>query len=336
MSSNNLSQKFIINTNSNSLRHFLITDFLYPTRIENKIIMCNNLNDNLENFELTVLDTYSKVSVVYYCERKNKCIGRFLITTNDFKIARKVTNIITNYFFINSHFAPDSMINGTLPLWELDDIPNNKWREKDILKHVIYPEINDFRKLKIFSGVCYYEDLCEHLKKNLPTLIRNESLCEALNYLSRSLLLYDTIDTKLYEIKYGVNENIQEFSTHYLKDFEESYFAAFKGIEAFFGQKQIKLNTVNKAFKRINYKNIFPSKKWYRKCMEFCKKCLPTTYQELLKDFVKIRNRKVSHANSRQNYIKLEDLCKIQNFLNDLVIETIYEEIMKLNEKNFL
>lgn len=93
--------------------------------------------------------------------------------------------------------------------------------------------------------------------------------------------------------------------------------------------------------------------------MEFCKKCLPTTYQkldscgnstahpnlkkrlpttyqELLKDFVKIRNRKVSHANLRQNYIKLEELCKIQNFLNDLVIETIYEEIMKLNEKIFL
>lgn len=239
MSSNNLSQEFVINANSNSLRHFLLIDFFYPTKIEDNIIMCNNLNDNLENFELTVLDSYSKVSVVYYCKRKNKCIGRFLITTNDFNIARKATNIIINYFFINSHFAPYSMTNGILPLWELDDIPNNKWREKDILKHVIYPEINDFRKLKIFSGVCYCEDLCEDLKKILPTLIRNESLCEALNYLSRSLLLYNAIDTKLYEIKYGVNENIQEFSTHYLKDFEESYFAAFKGIEAFLDKNKL-------------------------------------------------------------------------------------------------
>ena len=317
------------NTNK---RYFMLMDFLYPIILDNnKSIFTTRIDKSmkkyLKNFEFLSLNSNLKILVVYYCNKEKLCAGRFLIVTNDIKIAEKVANIIINYCFIERGRIPNSLY-GYLPFWELDDVPNIEWQEEDLIKSIKFPEVNSPRELDLFSGIFYFEDFYEPLKKIIPAIMDNLSLCEAFNYLSRSLFHYNAIDVKLEEIKYGLEEN--EYSMTYLKDVEDAYFNAFKGLENFFGQKQIKKNTIKEAFKRVNYKNITPTRVWKQNCMEICQECHPITYQELLRQFVDIRNTKVGHGNKKRYYIRVEDLCKIQRFLNDLVIDAIEEKIKNL------
>jgi len=173
------------------------------------------------------------------------------------------------------------------------------------------------------------------MSKFIKKAWNNDALIGAFNHLLESRFLFCGFMTgSYYTCHYRVDRKATpkwEIEKRYYEDryrFESAFLAAFKGIERFFGELNMKEKNIPKILARYPNPNINEKTIYYRAHEIFSGLPEKVTYGNLLSHFLKLRNAAAAHGNKKPaaDCILIEDhIFEIQLFL----IELLDKEISK-------
>jgi len=154
-----------------------------------------------------------------------------------------------------------------------------------------------------------------------------------MTHLNQSLALFFGFMASSYYSSHYMHERKMlshwDLKKHYFEQrarFEVAFLAAFKAIERFLQDNDLRKGTVSRALTRLRYKDIKPDTKYVRWFEIYSGYPRRSTYCEMIKHFLEMRNVVAAHGNRnppRRFFISQDNLYEIQAFVAEMFCKAI-------------
>lgn len=191
----------------------------------------------------------------------------------------------------------------------------------------------DMQKYRMTEGVFVFHSEIEHAGSILRHVIREPRFVHALQHLSQSHSIISGEMTGSYyfshyrhkrksESKYYREKMYLEFRTQY----DLAFLSAFRALEAVLGRFSFDKHEINKLLGKLDacYKTNFRESVWqsYHEIFAGAKRKRP--YQEVIENFLRIRNSVAAHGNTHPPFILTEDhVFEIQRLVSSMLSDTM-------------
>lgn len=321
-------------------RYYLVSDYLVPVYSEGGGMLgrCNidsheELLDLCRSYGIKPSRNYCVLSIkprlqvraVFYAY----ILGLLMIKAPNRREAYSLATAIQAFFSVCFGYVP-RVDRSTYFLNELNRVPQPSWTEEDLLNALreANPGLTRLALADLRSGVYIQHDQIQLLPEYVKVIYGDQHLNEAITHLNQSyVLFYGHMTDSYYHFHYRherLSQSRSILEKRYLENrprYEIAFLAAFKAIERFLRVNDVKKHEVERAFGRLPYSNISYDTEYTRWYEIFSGLPQKTTYGELVKHFLEIRNVVAAHANRKpppRFMISEDSICEIQQFISEL------------------
>lgn len=282
-----------------------------------------------KNFAVCRVSKSELLRVVYYDWDR----GLFMITAASRRRAYEIGEAVNGYFSVFLGYELDSRRAGFW-LRECKRVPRAAWSEKVFLQNLLHldrrsPDYETYELHDLQSGYGLQFDHIELLARYLPTLAQSTRLTAALRHFVQSRQLFTGYMVGSYYHAHYRHERRESprwlMEKRYYEDraqYELGFVSAFKAIESFFGTQHLTKRNLNEVFMRLPFKAITSDQTYRRLHETFSGFRARSTYGEMIRHFLDVRNAVAAHANPtppRHLMLSEDNLFEIQRFVTYLI-----------------
>jgi len=264
-------------------------------------------------------------------------VGHFVIKAKNRKQAYEFAGILRALFSLRFGWQPVDKPSYYF-LQELHRIPNHEWTEERLAKEIQNASLSgagmDIPNLR--EGYAINYEALQEIPIFINRVWGDSDIIETLDLMLESrFLFFGFMDGGYYQSHYRLERKYLsqwELQKKYFENryrYETAFVAAFKGIERFFGGKQIKKGSIEDMLNSYIHTEIKPDTVYKRNFEIFSKLSQAISYKEIIKHFLDIRNCVAAHSNRKppEKFQIIEDnIFEIQHFLDELLYKAIFKK----------
>jgi len=334
-------------------RYFVISDYLvYPqyerdgqrydnqtlpqikdSRARVQYIQKNNIPYTvLHNRTLVSISKHLEIKVVYFAYGT----GNILVKATGLRKAYQLAKAFQTYLSIYCKIMPNpDRFNEYLI--EMSHIPEYSWTDKDLARSASSKKILDIEStvLPFKTGLFLFTHYLSDAAKYVPIIYEDLHISDSTAHLEQSYALFDGLmyysDYKRYRGFQSDDEILKNYLEHKPK-YELAFLAAFKAIELLIGNGNLNKSRLKSVFQSQPYSLIQSNSVWERFHEIFAQKPRHYSFEEILENFLDMRNIVAAHGNRKppkRFLITPDNLFEIQRFATYLIHLAIESHLSK-------